>query len=62
VDSKVIHVLMEELGGEELVSFVSHEYTVKTQGICDTLGLCDLNLLNVWHVFSAMLPLIQGAE
>jgi hypothetical protein len=51
---------MEELGGEDLVLFVSHEYAAKAQSICDTLGLRDLNLQNAWHVFSAMLPLMQA--
>ena len=62
VDSKVIHALMEELGGKDLILFVSHEYATKASVICDTLGLCDLNLQNAWHVFSAMLPLIRAAQ
>ena len=58
VDSKVIRALMEDLGGEDLILFVSHDYAVRAQGICDSLCLHDLNLQNVWHVFSAMLPLM----
>ena len=50
---------MEDLGGEDLVLFVSREYAAKASAICDTLGLRDMNLQNAWHVFSAMLPLIQ---
>lgn len=60
VDSDVVHTLMEELGGEELVLFVSREYAAKAQSICDTLGLRDLNMQNAWHVFSTMLPLMQA--
>jgi hypothetical protein len=62
VDSKVIRALMEELGGEDLILFVSREYAAKASTICDTLGLRDLNLQNAWHVFSAMLPLMQVAQ
>ena len=58
VDREVIHDLMEELGGRDLISFVSHDYAVKAQGVCDMLGLHDMNLQNIWHVFSAMLPLM----
>ena len=53
---------MEELGGEDLILFMSHEYAAKASAICDTLGLCDLNLQNAWHVFSAILPLIQAVQ
>ena len=62
VDRKVICDLMEELGGEDLILFVSREYAAKAQGICDTLGVCDLNLQNVWHVFSTMLPLMEASQ
>ena len=53
---------MEELGGEDLILFVSCEYAAKAQGICNTLGVHDLNLQNVWHVFSAMLPLMEASQ
>ena len=61
VDSEVIRNLMEELGGKDLILFVSRDYAAKAQGVYDTLRLYDLNLQNVWHVFSAMLPLMQAA-
>ena len=53
---------MEELGGKDLILFVSHDYAVKEQSVCDTLGLCDLNLQNIWHEFSAMLPLMLAVQ
>jgi hypothetical protein len=60
VDSDVIRGLMEELGGEDLILFVSQEYAATARTVFDTLGVHDLNLQNVcvWHVFSAMLPLM----
>ena len=60
VDGEVIRALMEDLGGEDLILFVSRNYAVRARAICDTLGLHDLNLRNAWHVFSAMLPLMQA--
>jgi hypothetical protein len=53
---------MEELGGEDLILFVSREYAYKAQGIFDTLRVRDLNLQNVWHIFSSMLPLMQASQ
>ena len=62
MDREVIHDLMEELGGKDLILFVSHDYAAKAQSVCDTLGLCNLNLQNIWHVFSAMLPLMLTVQ
>ena len=62
VDSNIIRALMEDLGGENLILFVSRDYAAKAQGICNTLGVRNLNLQNAWHVFSAMLPLMQTAQ
>jgi len=60
VDSEVIRALMEDLSGEDLILFVSHDYAMRARAICNTLGLHDLNLQNAWHIFSAMLPLMQA--
>jgi hypothetical protein len=62
VDTTVIRTLMEELGGEDLILFVSHEYAAKAQGVYNTLHVHDLNLQNVWQIFSAMLPLMQDCQ
>jgi len=56
VDKAVIRQLMEELGGDDLIRFVSVEYASKAQGVFDSLGIENLTLQNVWHVFQAMLP------
>ena len=60
VDRAVIRHLMEELGGKDLIRFVPAEYAEKAQSIYDALGIKDLTLQNVWHVFTAMLPLISS--
>ena len=53
---------MEDLSGEDLILFMSCDYAAKAQGICDTLGVHNLNCQNAWHVFSARLPLMQTAQ
>jgi hypothetical protein len=58
VDTAVVTRLMEELGSEDLIHFVSAEYARKAQEVFNTLGINDLTLQNVWHVFRAMLPLM----
>jgi hypothetical protein len=45
-----------------LILFVSRDYATRARAICNTLGLHDLNLQNAWHIFSAMLPLMQANE
>lgn len=59
VDRVVIRRLMDELGGEDLIRFVTAAYAEKAQSVFDTLGVKDLTLQNVWHVFKAMLPLVS---
>ena len=58
VDPGIIRRLMEELGGEELIQFVSPAYASKAQAVFNTLHIQNLALQNVWHVFQAMLPLM----
>jgi hypothetical protein len=48
--------LMEEIGGENLIRFVSVEYAARAQGVFDTLAVPKLTFSNVWEVFSAMIP------
>ncbi|KAK7018706.1 hypothetical protein VNI00_018299 [Paramarasmius palmivorus] len=58
VDLDVIDALMEELGGEELIQFVSPEYAARAKSVFDSLGVSQLTMENVWNIFSAMLPLM----
>jgi len=54
----VIKKLKEELGGDELVSFSTSEFSVCAQKVYDSLDIIDLTFENVWTVFTAMLPLV----
>ncbi|KAH7904483.1 hypothetical protein BJ138DRAFT_1019103 [Hygrophoropsis aurantiaca] len=58
VDRQIVAQLMEEIGGEDLIRFVSVEYAAHAQAIYNSLGFTSLTLHNVWAVFSSMLPLM----
>ncbi|KAG2133446.1 hypothetical protein BD769DRAFT_1627428 [Suillus cothurnatus] len=58
VDCEVVRQLMESIGGEDLIRFVSVEYENHAQTIFTNLGFKELSFHNVWNIFSAMLPLI----
>ena len=56
VDTDVIDVLMREVGGDELLQFVTPAYAEQAQGVYDTLKIAKLTFDNVWAVFTKMLP------
>lgn len=57
VDRNIIEKLMEDIGGEELIRFVSVEYAAKANGVLEEkLGAPKLTMSNVWDIFQAMLP------
>lgn len=60
VDRDAVRSLMDSIGGEELIRFVSAEYAIQAQGIFDSLGVRKLTMHNVWDVFEDMLPLIPS--
>ncbi|OSD05401.1 hypothetical protein PYCCODRAFT_1443303 [Trametes coccinea BRFM310] len=56
VDKALIAQLMEELGGESLIRFVSADYSERAEHVYGTLAVQDLSFHNVWDVFTQMLP------
>ena len=56
VDTEVINALMVEIGGDEILQFVTPAYAEQAQGIYDDLQVGELTFQNVWGVFSKMLP------
>lgn len=56
VDREVIAKLMEDIGGEDLIRFVSVDYAAHAQQIYNNLDFPKLSLSNIWDVFQAMLP------
>ena len=58
IDRDAVHGLMDSVGGEELIQFVSAEYALHAQGVFDSLSVQKLTMHNVWIVFEDMLLLI----
>ncbi|GJJ10097.1 hypothetical protein Clacol_004323 [Clathrus columnatus] len=58
VDHNVVQDLMEELGGADLVRFISVGYAERAEVVYSGLGISKLSFHNVWEIFRAMLPLI----
>ena len=58
MDSRVVLGLMEQLGGEELLHFVTPEYATVAQAVFDSLDITDFSVKNTWNIFQAMLPLM----
>ncbi|KAF8574845.1 hypothetical protein K439DRAFT_1649708 [Ramaria rubella] len=58
VDTTLIHQLKEELGGADLIRFVSVEFAQCAQAVFDTLHLM-LSLENVWAIFWAMRQIMK---
>lgn len=54
VDTKVIDVLIAELG-DDVLQFVTPAYAKRAQSVYDSLHIGELTLHNVWTVFSKML-------
>ena len=58
IDRDFVKSLMEDIGGEELIRFVSVEYAARAQAAFGTLGFPTLTFQNVWLAFSAMMPIM----
>ena len=58
VNMTVIRKLKEAMGGDGILEFVSVEFSQHAQAAYDTLGITDLNLENVWPVFSDLYTLV----
>ncbi|KAF5346279.1 hypothetical protein D9757_014839 [Collybiopsis confluens] len=56
VDCSLIGKLMEDLGEEELIRFVSKEYEQKAKDVFRKIGSPKLTMKNVWNIFQDMLP------
>jgi len=46
------------MGGDDILAFVSFEFSEHVQAAYDTLEIVDLNLENVWYVFRELYPLV----
>ena len=51
VDKEVIQRIKEEMGGDELLEFVSQEFSKCAEAAYHTLGVQKLSFENIWQVF-----------
>ncbi|KAG6885107.1 hypothetical protein C0992_005461 [Termitomyces sp. T32_za158] len=59
VDTSIIPGLIEAIREEEdVLAFCTPEYSVQAQAVFESLGIEEITFLNVWSIFSAMLPLM----
>jgi hypothetical protein len=61
LDMDVVREIKEFMSnGEDVFRFplVTMEFEKRAEDIYQTLGIQDLTLSNVWHIFSTMLPLL----
>ena len=58
VDMGVIRELKEAMGGDEILNFVSVEFSQRAQAAYDTLKINDLNIENVWYIFTDLCQLM----
>lgn len=58
VDVDVIRQIKEEMGGDQLLEFVSSDFSQHAQTAYDSLNIQDLSMENIWFVFRDMLPLL----
>lgn len=58
VEVKVIDEMITELGGEDLLEFVSQVLAKKYEEVYEEIGSPTLSLRTGWTIFSTMLPLV----
>ena len=49
---------MEDIGGEEVVRFVSKAFERRAAIVMEAIGVQEVKLTNVWETFQQMLPLL----
>lgn len=60
VDPDVVQNLMDELGGEDVIRFVSVAYAARAQEVFDSLDVPKITFKNVWKIFQTMLPYLSN--
>lgn len=60
VDPDIVQNLMDEIGGEDLIRFVSVAYAARAQEVFDALDMPKITFENVWEIFQKMLPYVSN--
>jgi hypothetical protein len=58
VNRDIVWGLMQDIGGEDLIRFVSVEYAAIARTAFESLGHEKLSFHNIWTVFTLMMPLM----
>ncbi|KAH8093899.1 hypothetical protein BXZ70DRAFT_369379 [Cristinia sonorae] len=58
VNEDVVRHLMEDIGGEDLIRFVSKPFERRASVVLEALGVREVKTTNVWEIFKQMLPLL----
>jgi len=56
VDTGVVRSVMKDIGGEDLIRFISADYATRAEATYHELGLPPVTFQNVWTIFQTMLP------
>lgn len=57
---EVVREIKAYIGGHDgsILNFVSSEFSERCEEAYNTLGITRLTMENVWHVFTALIPLV----
>ena len=53
----IVSEIEEFMDGNALLSFASPEFSEKAESVYKSLGVTELTIHDVWHIFEALLPL-----
>jgi hypothetical protein len=62
VDVKIIQEIKTATGGDSLISFSTPEYAAHASSVYESLSIVDLDFVNVWDVFQAMMDRMHGSQ
>ena len=53
----IVYEIKEFMGDDALLAFASPKFSEKTESVYKSLGVTELTIHDVWHIFAALLPL-----
>lgn len=58
VNRDVVHELKEAMGGDQILEFVSREFSERAEVAYNSLEVMNLTIENVWYIFGELYPLL----
>lgn len=62
MDTRLVAEMMSELGGQDLLRFVSRGYELMARMVMEQVGIRELTLENAWDAFPAMMPYMPDVK